>query len=540
MIHPALTHLLRLQFRARFRWMFGGSNTRKVRGKLFMAIGVGVLLLSLAPSVVYRVMHDRKDPQSMRVILPIGMLAFVIASLISAAGERAIAFTPAETDFLFPGPFTRRELLGYKILKGAGTSLISSAIFATLLWQYAPSWIIAYLAAFLGLMFLQLLGIAIMLGAMSISEHAHTRMRRFVLIAALVIGAAALAPVIAAARGGGSIDLAAQLQQSPAMRIVLAPFSVFGNILAAPNSGLSALKWIGAAGAMVLGLLAIVMRLDVFYLDVSANAGRRRYERFQRARTRGIGVQATNTHFRPPMLPCLGGIGPIAWRQLTTAVRQSRGLLTLLVIIGIGAGIFAYTQRDKDGTALHSIGGVLLWASVMLSNTLRLDFRGDVDLIDSLKALPIAPIAVCAAEIVAPALLMTTFHLSVIAMAAFAAAGKMDLLVLAAVLALPVNLLLFAIENLMFLLHPTRFVSSGPGDLQGSGRTMMLMFVKLLILSLALGLAGGFGALTHVFTNSLAAAGAAALVVMIIEIAAMLALMAAAFKRYDPSIHTPT
>jgi hypothetical protein len=44
-------------------------------------------------------------------------------------------------------------------------------------------------------------------------------------------------------------------------------------------------------------------------------------------------------------LPRWGGAGPIAWRQLIGAVRSSRALLILLIIIGIAAGTFVLQHR---------------------------------------------------------------------------------------------------------------------------------------------------------------------------------------------------
>ena len=49
------------------------------------------------------------------------------------------------------------------------------------------------------------------------------------------------------------------------------------------------------------------------------------------------------------------------------------------------------------------------------------------------------------------------------------------------ILVLPANFVMFAVENLMFLLFPTRFATAAPGDLQGSGRMMLVMFLKMFV-----------------------------------------------------------
>jgi hypothetical protein len=535
MLHAGIITLLRLQLRAKFRWLFRGGRTG--RSIMFLIVGAFVMLGWILPQVIQHVTRGRQDPSRVRTFLPALLLTFCIANLVTAAGERAIAFTPAESDFLFPGPFTRRQLLIYKVVKSAGTAMLSALIFGTFFWNFAPAWIAAVLCCFLALMFLQLLSMAIMLAALSITERAYARVRRVAITVVLIALAFGLAPIVATARTGGRVHIASALQDSRPMRLLLAPFDVFGKIIAADTIGHS-FQWIGIAAVMVLVCVVVVMILDAQYMDAAAAAGRRRYELIQRARTRGIASRVSNTRLRAPALPRLGGIGTIAWRQLTTAIRTSRGLLTLLVMIGFGAGIFVFTQRESE-RPLQGVIGVVTWASIMLANSLRLDFRGDVDLIDVLKALPLAASMVCAGELVAPTLLMTMFHLTVIAMAMVALPEHSPFLLAAAAIVLPANFVLFAIENLMFLLFPTRFASAGPGDLQGSGRMVMVMFLKMIVFAVVLGIAAGGGAIAFAVYQSQPAAITTACVLLVAELIGLLALMAVAFRRFDPNVHTP-
>jgi hypothetical protein len=535
LIHPAIITLLRLQLRAKFRWLFRGG--RSGRSILFFAIGLLVMLAWIVPQVVQRALQGRSDPSRVRTFLPALLLTFCVANLVTAAGERAIAFTPAESDFLFPGPFTRRQLLIYKMIKSAGAAMLSAAIFGTFFWNYAPAWIVAFLCCFLALMFLQLLSMAIMLAALSITERAYNRVRRVIITLVLIVVAFGLAPVIATARTGGRVRIAAALQDSRPMRLLLAPFDVFGRVVAADTLQHS-FQWIGIAVMMVVACAIVVMILDAQYMDAAAAAGRRRYELVQRARTRGVAMRATNTRMRFPALPRLGGAGTIAWRQLTTAIRTSRGLLTLLVMVSLGAGIFVFTQREHE-RPLHAVAGVIMWASIMLANSLRLDFRGDVDLIDAIKALPLSPMTVCAGELVAPSILMTMFHLAVVGMAMIALPEDKSLLIAAAAIVLPANFVLFAVENLAFLIFPTRFASAGPGDLQGSGRMVLVMFLKMIAFSIAVGIAAGGAAIVYVLTHSYAATVASICSLLVAELVALILLMATAYVRFDPHIHTP-
>src|SRR5438132_5163627 len=79
-----------------------------------------------------------------------------------------------------------------------------------------------------------------------------------------------------------------------------------------------------ALGLLVNGvLLVIVFALDVHYIETAAFASARIYARIQRVRA-GTGGATTpsKVRFALPMLPSLGGIGTLCWRQLTTSVRM--------------------------------------------------------------------------------------------------------------------------------------------------------------------------------------------------------------------------
>ena len=349
-----------------------------------------VIGAAMLGAIVRHYTQPRGDPSAVTIYLPTVLLTFCIANLIGAAGERAIAFTPAETDFLFPGPFTRRELLLYKIFKGIGAAAISAAVFGTFFWSYAPGWIASYMACFLSLVFMQLLSIAIMLMALNVTERVLNRVRRFILGGILVVLAFAVEPIIAAAKTRDPTLIAHGLKQSAAVRVLLAPFEVFGTNHCRAKCLARRVDVDRIGGRHVRRIVNRGGVPDAQYWKHATNASRRRYEMAKQAQSAGWRCARPTRRLRAPTLPRWNGVGPIAWRQLTTALRQSRGLLTLLVMIGIGAGIFVFSQRE-EGNTIRPTFGVIMWASVMLANSLRFDFRGDIDLIDSLKSLPLAP-----------------------------------------------------------------------------------------------------------------------------------------------------
>ena len=52
-------------------------------------------------------------------VVPAALLGLLLMALFTATRQEGIVFSPAEVDFLFSGPFTRRQLLFYKLFAGA-------------------------------------------------------------------------------------------------------------------------------------------------------------------------------------------------------------------------------------------------------------------------------------------------------------------------------------------------------------------------------------------------------------------------------------
>jgi hypothetical protein len=113
-------------------------------------------------------------------------------------------------------------------------------------------------------------------------------------------------------------------------------------------------------------------------------------------------------------------------------------------------------------------------------------------------------------------------------------------LALVMLFALPLDAMLIAVENLIFLIFPVRAIAVSPGDLQGFGRQMLVFLLKGATLLLTTALAGGIGAAawwvggksTSVFVTT-------TVLMLIAEVITMIPLLVLAFRKFDPSIDTP-
>jgi hypothetical protein len=344
-----------------------------------------------------------------------------------------------------------------------------------------------------------------------------------------------------------------QLNHSTPGRILLAPTNVFSQVLTAERVFPDLVKWGLLALLINAALLAVIIKLDSNYLEAAATASRRRYERLRRFHSGGVSAAMAEGAKLPrwsrvPRLPYLRGAGPIAWRQLTNAVRSSRGLLMVMAILAVVVGPFFFAARKSSGaedaaTLFIALAGTMAWFSIILAAMLKFDFRADLDAMESLKALPLAPWAVAAGQLVAPTVVLTTIHLLLLAGVAVAFAGVRGLhrpLWAGAALTLPFNLLLFASENLIFLLLPHRPTASSPGDFQLLGRQMFTLLLRTILVGACVVLAA-FPAVVAYFLagGSLAVSTSVLAAMLLMEVAALVPVIAWAFQRFDPSIHTP-
>ena len=192
----------------------------------------------------------------------------------------------------------------------------------------------------------------------------HAR-RKIVLAAVVLFGVVLLLQV------GGSPDqwqpreLLQDLLAAPAWKIASRPLRWFFDAFLATRLWPDLVESAALAALVNLALVGVVFALDAQYLEASATASRI-YARVQRLRRGGIGSgeglrRGGKVRVSLPMLPWLGGIGPMVWRQLTTALRGADRLLLLLLILGTAliAPILAGARRAGESAARRGAGSPL-------------------------------------------------------------------------------------------------------------------------------------------------------------------------------------
>ena len=540
LMHPALWKLSRLRLTGIRRRMFRGIKTP--RGAAFFVIGIVMLALWLGPSIAmsFALPRNPNDLAMLHSLAPLAIVGMCVLSLATSAGERAIYFSPGEVDFLFAGPFGRRELLLYKILGGLAGFVFSAAIFSIFFARMAVSWHAAYIGVFLAIVFVQQFTMAFVLLGQTMAEHAYTRMRKLALYGVGALIAVAVGKVLTLRSSGNMLEVLRQAHESSFLKYVLLPLEPFARTMTAANAS-ELLTWGAASLAIDLALFLFVMRLDAEYREAAVHVSQKMYDRIQRAQRSGMAQssKAGVAKRRVPQLPHLFGAGPVAWRQTVNLVRNSRSIVVFMLFMGIAVAMPLSGKGDAQSQVWALVAGLMVWLTIFLSTMLRYDFRSDIDQMDWLKMMPLRASAIAAGQLIVPVALCSILQIGLIA-AAVAYAGRPIMLVLAILFAPPLNLLLIGVDNILFLLYPTRLAAFSPGDIQLFGRQLLFMLLKVLLVAVACAVAAVLGGAAYLAFGASAAAFVAVTWVVLLALgAATIPLVARLFRRFDVSLDMP-
>jgi hypothetical protein len=552
-VDRALWLLLWLRLRGWVRRL--GRSTNTVRGVVLLIAGVLFFAcIFINPILSYFLGLGGEDrPQSldrMQYVGTLSLFGYCVLTLLLSSHERAIYFSPAEVNFLFSGPFTRRQLLAYKIVAAFFTCLVSGLFMMVFTISHGAWPPAAYLGVVLTLFFLSLFGMAVSLIGNTLGARANTRRRQLVLA-----GLLALVLAVGLSLGRNLVpaswdELLERVQASPVLQGVLMPLSWFVKATTAQALWPDLVEYAGLSAAVDLLLMVLVFALDWNYLEASSAASERIYARLQRARSGGGAFAAwrsstTKPRFSLPSLPWWGGVGPTAWRQLVTAVRSLRGLLIFLVIFGgilviMPLALALGGDHPREPGVGKIVAGSLLGISlVSLPAMMAFDFRGDLDRMDLLKSLPISAWRLAIGQLLAPVLLLSMIQLGALACIQ-GLWGEMEAIIPYVVLAAwPGDFLAFAVDNLMFLWFPSRQTVATPGDFQLMGRQLVMLLAKFLVLGVPAVVAGVAGGLVlHLSGQHWLAAAVVALVLTGFAVP-LVPVLAAAFRNFDVSRDMP-
>jgi hypothetical protein len=368
-------------------------------------------------------------PPNLELLFAWALLVFVALNWVFGSSRNPLPFTPAETQFLFTAPLTRRQVIAFKLLR-LQVPLLASALISVLLFsrghitplrglQIAGTWLVFTTVSlhFAGAAFVRA----------NLAEHGVTGVRRQLVVLGLagtVVGVAAWSvrwawpELAAAARIGGAelFQAIGRISDDGALAVILWPFRA----AVGPAAARSAADFLAALPAAVL-LLALhyvwLIRSAMHFEEVAVEDAQRRARRLEAARRGRFELRSSGGKLRRPVY-ALRPSGPPAeaflWKSLLAITRHVGPRVFVLMGAGILAIVAISSRSDAPAGAGRMAAGTILMAVAALAavfgpRALRQDLREDLLLLDVLKSYPVRGREIVLGEVLGPTAALTLF-----------------------------------------------------------------------------------------------------------------------------------
>ncbi|WP_170416154.1 putative ABC exporter domain-containing protein [Ruegeria atlantica] len=496
---PALRQLLILRLRGGLRQRL--LQLASLRGLLFSLAFGGIIWFLIASSgasdtsLFGPAAQDRQAlSEQIMTFMPLVMLGLSLLTVLMTTGP-TFHFSPNEINFLFTGPFRRRDLILYKFGAYVAGVALTSVFIALIAAPQTGSALAVFIATLLTLVFVQLNSAVISMTGHALDGSRLAKIRWPVTVLLCTIAAAAvLYAWISPDRG--IIDLLSDFRHSWIGSVILIPYIVFAELFVATSLS-QMTHWALVAVIINAALLRAVIVLDARTTDRSIAENARLSNRWDRIKQGGSFFATQRTEVRSiRRAPILGGLGPIAWRQALNALRNSSKLF--IVFVGLAACIAPMSSAlGTPVTEGHTMVMIYVFVAFILPRNLICDFRGDLSRMEIYKTLPITPWRICAGQLLVQVLLAYVVASTIIVSAlVFEDIVTTQVALVLAAFALPLTLLIHALENTVHLLFPTKLVAMGRADFEFLGRSIVEFIAKSLIVFAAMAASGAVGFIT--------------------------------------------
>jgi hypothetical protein len=426
-------------------------------------------------------LREAGSAEALRAMLSLGLVIYALWHISKTAffrPESPFDWTADERELLAAMPLLPRDLVAYQLASVSVTTLIKAGLFTLLLLPDVRSVPLALTGILLVMLLLEMLRMATEIGAWGMGRRAFLAYRAIV-VTMLASGGLALGVAMVRSEAlTGRINIGQGLRQrfldilvqwnNSAAGYAGLPFRPFVNLILAERLTPYTAGLIGLSLALVAaGALAVT----ALYARSVRRVEQRDVRGYQGTLARMSSSGALRAEPRPsvgfadlPRVRCLprcGGAGTLLWRQLLGARRHWGSLLTAMIAPAVLAALPVFVVSNGLNAFLGTMGTLAFYTFLLLPTALRFDFRRDLDRLATLKGLPITPRAAVLGQIMAPVLIATLFQAVVLAFAVAVRELPAHDLGVAVVVMIPMNVLVFALDNLIYLLYPYRVQQEG-------------------------------------------------------------------------------
>ncbi len=550
--HPSAARLL-LRLKWRGFWRKQWRRVRTPSGALLALLGgaLAVLWLASLSLPMFRRGPTRLGADDAELLAQFALAVIVVIALSTSFSFRGLYVPAGEIETLFSAPLSRPTLIRLRLAVALARSALGASFAGLGATRLGGSPHYAFAGAFTAFLWAPILGqgVAIALGgaenrlAARVARAPH-RALRMALFAGLLLGFLSLLshdPRASDLPERAPLEYLRQLAENPLVAAFLAPFWPWARAVSAtgPSEFWPAFA---LCLAIVAATLAVVANLRVDFretaLATSADMARRLARMSRGLGAGGVEARRLPLAWRTPWLFGRGPFGAVAFRKTASILRRARGGVLFGCVVIAAVTLFASQWLDPAGGGFQSALLVTAFGAFYLSLGLRYDFREELDTLPAIRAWPLAPWKIFLATI-APQIGLISVLVAAGAAFTLWRAGELDLRF--AALAMLIGLLVatwVGIDNLAFLLAPTRAAPGHDGVLQHMGRSIVLALLRSLTMAAALAAAAapvlicvqllGWSLQSALPWGLLGAAG-----VLVVEVAALVAAGGLALARFD-------
>ena len=548
--HPALQQLAGLLSGAK-RQMFV-RRLRSPRRLLLSGLALILGAVWMGQTVIGMLFRQPADPERIRLWIPMSLLGYGLWHVLKTFTKKpveAFEWTPTEKEWLIAAPFTRQQLISFRFASIAKAAVIKAASFTLIMMPDLHVLPLAFVGMMLALIFLDLMRMAVEVVAWGVAPQTFRRLRAAVLALAAGAGVSALSvgfygPASITARSATLLGLIMKvvnglihttLTTVPG-QIALKPFVKFSRIILAERFSLAVIGNVLAAIALVGGFAWLLIRLDRWFLD---RRNQREIDSFASCLVKADATKSQSSQkereFKVPAR--MRGIGTLIWRQTHGIFNYPAEVAVSMILPGILSLLPISVATTTGSMLLQVIGSLVFYSFLLMPSALRFDFRRDVDRLSVLRALPIGAWATTIGQLATPVIACSIFQLAVLFVALLLKPFPPSWLLYAMLLLVPVNALIFSLENLIFMLFPYRPNQEGVGVFL---RTILTFTGKGLIFGLGVVVSVAwmfaarqwFGGGTLLFMTGM-------WTMICMTVAVLLLLVVRTYTNFDPSQDTP-
>ncbi|MFT7669761.1 MAG: ABC-type multidrug transport system fused ATPase/permease subunit [Planctomycetota bacterium] len=487
-----------------------GSARRQLRklkspsGCLFGLVGAGLGIAWIASMLAWKNVSPAAatSPEIVRNWTQVAMGIFALLTIVSAVSVRGVYLPKQDIERLFAAPVSRSDLVRYRMIVDLARSLFGALMLGLLTFQRMPNPVFGFLGAMTAIMTLGIVrqGLSLLLGGAE-SRLGNLLRRRSLTSLRVILGLLVWLLVMAVIFGGritdpllGNLSLefsGEDLFKNPVLQALLLPMRPWAEMMAA-TTVTEFLAW--GAACMVLGviLFEVTARLPIDYRENSLETSEAIAKRLSQVRRGNFftgGKPSEHTvGWRIPHLFGRGPVGAVAWVKFISVLRKARGTLAagvfIVALVTIGVSVLAGKVNEEESLemALGSSCLICFLGITYLAGILRFDFRSDLDRMVQIKAWPASNVRIFVGTLL-PLVLLISGLLSIAIILRMLILDQFVPAVLLVPIALPfITFAWLAIDNAVFLFAPVRFVPGQEGGLHHTGRTLVLFFLRILLI----------------------------------------------------------